>query len=155
MEYMYTGAAQDGLVITYKGYQRWFCAWNKWQRMQPLRWDHLGLCERNSAWQRWLLTKPAWVCLALYYLVGWLQWGVKRQLFMWWWWSSLLHLNMSPFKARGPTFRTQFLWVIFPLLKCEYLVINGEFSFSPVGFLDIHTLPDERCRGEIWGRHTR
>lgn len=64
------------------------------------------------------------------------------------WWSSLLH-NMSALKAQSPTFKFQFLWVIFSLLKCEHLVMNGEFSFSPVGLLDIHTLPVERCRGEI------
>lgn len=30
-----------------------------------ITWDS----EKNSAWQRWLLTKAAWVCLALYCLV--------------------------------------------------------------------------------------
>lgn len=70
-----------------------------------------GLSDRNNAGQSWLLTKPGWVCLALYYL---LSAGGKRQLPMWW--SSLLHLNRSPSKARSPTAEFRSLG-LFPLAK--------------------------------------
>ena len=98
---------------------------------------------------------------------GWLQRGVKRQFPVWW--SGLLHLNMSPPKARSPTFIYLFIFlgvplldfnsfVYFPLFKCKHLVIDGELRgfFLPIEFpVENHTLPGKSCRRRIWVRQMK